>query len=320
MPWPGTPKSQQSPPINPPSTRFPYSLDEKSSMQDVADFARTVVNGLTNHEQAFANLPTQIATQAKTAATQAIQNISSQITTGVTSFNTQTGAVIYFPNLGRVNDQLGNLVYLTQTSDAGQDIILGDSSPVTVTLNTAVTLPWFAFFLNDSSANATFVTDSTASIVGSPTLTPNASSIIFFDGTTFWVSSGGSAGQIVPFGVTFDGGSSSPVAPIMRVIEVPFNCNIQSWTISADSSGSASCDVWFSGGSAPPTAPPVPTSANKISASAPINLTSQQTNAGGSSAISTWTTPLTQWGVLAFNLTSVTSCKWLSIQIQCVKT
>jgi hypothetical protein len=129
------------------------------------------------------------------------------------------------------------------------------------------------------------------------------------------------ARSIVPFGVTFDGGASVPTAPIVRYIEVPFDCTITSWTITGDASGSASVDVWFIAGSgAPPTAPNIPTSSNKISASAPIALSSAQSAAGGASAISTWTPALTKWGQLAFNLSSVTTCKSINVQIQCTKT
>src|SRR5579859_5638769 len=87
-PWPGSPKSASSPPINKPSVRFPYTLDENSSMGDVANAMRTVVNGLTVHEQAFANLPSQISEQAAATAQTVVENISSQnVTTSVTAFN-----------------------------------------------------------------------------------------------------------------------------------------------------------------------------------------------------------------------------------------
>jgi hypothetical protein len=118
-------------------------------------------------------------------------------------------------------------------------------------------------------------------------------------------------------GISIDGGSSSPSTGVKGYLDIPFNCTITGWTIVADQSGSASLDVWFIAGSgAPPTAPNVPNSGNKISASAPIALSSAQTASGGSSAISTWTTTLTQWGTLAFNLASVTTCQRLNIQIQ----
>lgn len=207
MPWPGAPKSQQAPAINPPSMRFPYSLNENSTMADVADAMRTALNGLTVHEQAFANLPSQIAAQASAAATAAVENITSEITSGVTSFNAATGAIVFFPNLGRVNDQLGESEYTTQTSDAGQKIILGDSSPVVLNLNPAMAPPWFAFIGNDSGAYVSVVADSGALLNGLRSIYPGGSAIVFYDGTTFWcegvsVATNSSLGVVQPDGVT----------------------------------------------------------------------------------------------------------------------
>ena len=188
MPWPGAPKSQRTPPINPPSMRFPNSLNENSTMGDVAKAMKTAFDGLTVHEQAFANLPSQIATQASASATAAVESIQSESVSSVRAFNAATGSIIYFPGMGTVNDQLGEVAYRTQTSDAGAKIIVGDSSPVIVTLNASVTLPWFTVIVNDSSANVTLVPDSGAGYHGASgnILYPGGFAIIFFDGTTFY--------------------------------------------------------------------------------------------------------------------------------------
>jgi len=176
-------------------------------MSDVADAMRTVFNGLTNHEQAFAAIPSTVKTAAAAAATSAVENIQSQSTSGVTSFNTLTGAVIFFPGLGTVNDQLGSVAYRTQQSDAGAKIIAGDSSPVTVTLNASVTAPWFAFIGNDSSATVALSTDSSATISGIQSVYPGGTAIVFFDGSTFWcegvaIATDSSLGVVQPDGVT----------------------------------------------------------------------------------------------------------------------
>ena len=136
MPWPGAPKSQQSPTINPPSVRYTYPLNENSTMGDVTEALRVAFNGLTNHEQAFANLPSQLATQATAAATTAIENFESVTTSGVTSFNALAGAILYFPGMGGVNNQLGETAYAVQQSDAGAKIIVGDSGAVTINFPT----------------------------------------------------------------------------------------------------------------------------------------------------------------------------------------
>jgi hypothetical protein len=155
-------------------------------MSEVADAVNTAFNGLTNHEQAFANIPDQISTQATAVATTAVQNIQSQSTSGVTSFNTSTGSIIYFPNLGYVNNQLGNETYATQKSDNGSKIIVGDSSPVIVSLSSSMNSPWFTIIGNDSSSTVSLSTDSSATIAGIQSVYPGGTATVFFDGTTFW--------------------------------------------------------------------------------------------------------------------------------------
>jgi hypothetical protein len=186
-PWPGAPKSASSPPLNPPSTRFPFTLNEHSSMGDVADAMRTAFNGLTVHEQAFAQLPDQIKTQAASAATTAVENVSSEnVTNVVTAFNSLQGAVLYFPGLGTVQDELGLTSYTTQQGDSGTKLIFGDSTPITVTLNPAVLPPWFVFIGNDSGATVNLTTDSGATVRGIRAINPGGLGIVFYDGSTFW--------------------------------------------------------------------------------------------------------------------------------------
>jgi hypothetical protein len=81
MPWPGAPKSASSPPINLPSVRYPHTLNENSSMADVADAMRTAFNGLAVHEQAFANLPDTIATSSSAASAAVLEQIQSETVT-----------------------------------------------------------------------------------------------------------------------------------------------------------------------------------------------------------------------------------------------
>lgn len=215
--WPGTPKSQQSPKINVPSVRFPNTLNENSSTGEIVQALRTAFNGLTVHEQAFANLPAQISSQATTAATAAFESIQSENVSGVTSFNTKTGAVLYFPGLGFVNNQLGNTAYQTQLGDAGKKIIVGDSSPVTVTLNPSVMPPWFTFIGNDSSATATLVPGSPATLVGQSSIMPGGFAWIYYDGSVFWSEgsgSGGSGGTVTSVALTVPARQSVSGSPI----------------------------------------------------------------------------------------------------------
>lgn len=187
-PWPGAPKSAASPPINKPSVRFPYTLNEHSTMGDVADAMRTVVNGLTVHEQAFANLPSQISTQAAATAQMVVENIASEnVTTSVTAFNAKIGAVLFFPGLFEVNNQIGQDVYELQPADNGRLILLADSSAITLEMN-AFTPPYGCFVSNMGSSMMTMFPDSGALINNDSSLAIQGPgwAINFFDGNAWW--------------------------------------------------------------------------------------------------------------------------------------
>lgn len=212
-PWPGAPKSQQTPPINPPSMRKFPSLNENSTMSDVASAVQVAFNGILDHEQAFANLPAQIKSQASATATNVYQNVQQENITGVTSFNTQTGAVIYFPNLGRVNDQMGSSLYLTQSSDAGQMIVLGDSGAVSLSLNGSMAPPWFAMIENDSTSMVRLSSNDGSPVDGLQAIYPGGSAMVFYDGSIFWcagaaIATDSSLGVVQPDGITIDIDSS----------------------------------------------------------------------------------------------------------------
>ena len=195
MPWPGSPKSQQSPPINPPSMRSDPSagLNENSSIGEVVGALKTAFDGLTVHEQAFANLPSQVASQAAAAATTVVENLQSQTTEGVTAFNSMTGAIIYFPGLGTVTDELGSPDYTALQTDAGAKIVVGDSSPVTVYLDPSLVAPWFCIIDNDSSAVVTLA----GNVLGAQSIYPGGFATVFYDGATFWSgATGGATGTI----------------------------------------------------------------------------------------------------------------------------
>jgi hypothetical protein len=215
MPWPGTPASQQTPPLNAPSTRTPPVLSEHSTMAEVAEAMGKAFEGLTVHEQAFAALPTQVAAQAKAAAEAAVENIENETVTGVTSFNSQTGAILYFPGLGTVNNQLGEPSYTPVQGDAGAKIIAGDSSAVSIYLDSSLASPWFAFVGNDSSATVDLV----GPVNGLQSIYPGGFAIVFFDGTDFWaegvaIATDSSLGVVQPDGVTIGVDSSGVISTI----------------------------------------------------------------------------------------------------------
>jgi hypothetical protein len=113
---------------------------------------------------------------------------------GVSSFNNLTGAVTYIPQLGFVNLQTGVTAYTVQQSDAGEEIVLNDASPIAVTINPAVLqVPWFTEISNQGAGTAT-ITPQSGTINGGASLTlPGGSWVeVRFDGTNFWADSPGS--------------------------------------------------------------------------------------------------------------------------------
>jgi hypothetical protein len=153
------------------------------------------------------------------------------------------------------------------------------------------------------------------------TLNQNQGVYLTTDATNYFTEGGKSASLTSVIGITIDGGGSSPTTGTKGIIQVPFGCTVTGWSIIADQSGSASIDICFHSGSAPPSAPSVPnTTSDKISASAPVVLSSAQSAAGGSSEVSTWAKPLSQWGTVLFNLTSITTCQRITVLLEVTRT
>jgi len=109
-------------------------------------------------------------------------------------------------------------------------------------------------------------------------------------------------------GCSLDGGGVALTTGVKGQIQVDFAGTIIGWSLIGDQSGSISVDVDLQASSAPPAAPGIPdTTGDKISASAPIAVSGAQSAAGGTSAVSTWTTTIAQWDVIQFNVTAVTT-------------
>jgi hypothetical protein len=171
-----------------PAYRIPPNLEGKAD-PSVVRAIRHIDKIVNEHEQAFAALGNQ-----KTAVTNTVKSVTevvqgSSSVAGVTSFNSQTGAVSYFPNLGGVDAQpvAPATSYLTQASDNGILILVNSSSPVTITLNSAISNPYFFFVENQGTSTAT-LTPSLGLVngVASFTLLAGYFTIMFFDGNNWW--------------------------------------------------------------------------------------------------------------------------------------
>lgn len=145
--------------------------------------------------------------------------------------------------------------------------------------------------------------------------TSSAVGVVKPDGTTITVDGTGKLTAVTSPSVAVGVIGCMLTTGTTAKIDIPWNFTVTGWSIIGNTgTGSASVDVCFHSGSAPPSAPSIPnTTTDKISASAPVSVSSAASAAGGSSAISTWTTSLTQWGTVLFNPTSMTG--FTSVQV-----
>lgn len=126
-------------------------------------------------------------------------------------------------------------------------------------------------------------------------LTPNTN-VTPVDGTTWKVYS---PAQQHSISFTIDGGGSAIATGALSIFPpVFFVCTINRVDVTADQSGSITVDVWKVNAA-------IPTSSNKISASAPITLSSAQINLNGS--LSGWTTAVSSGDVFGFSVASAST-------------
>jgi hypothetical protein len=146
-------------------------VDPNMTPEEMALHLRLIYTALNDHDQAIVSVSQKTGT---------VTNNTTVVQSGGGG-----GGGGGIPSLGGVNDQIGATTYTTQQSDNGAKILMGDSSPVTVTLNGAVTTPWFTFIGNDSSSTVSLVA-SHGTLKGQNYIEPGLFGIIFFDGANFW--------------------------------------------------------------------------------------------------------------------------------------
>lgn len=96
---------------------------------------------------------------------------------------------------------------------------------------------------------------------------------------------------------------------LVRDIQVPFSCVINSWVIGGDTTGSIQFDIWKVAYASYP-----PTVANSIVASAPPSVTSATSNS--SSTLTGWTTAITAGDCIRISVTSVSSFTKVTLALQ----
>lgn len=148
---------------------------------------RTVWNSITDLQSSIPLLKSQIDTN-KQSITQVTNNTNTSTSSETTIITSNT--------IGMVNDQTGLTAYTTLPSDYGAFVLVGDTSPVAVTLSSAgtspgINLPWYCVLINTNSGLVT-VTPSAGTIsyqansgASSMPLSQNEAAIIVYDGANF---------------------------------------------------------------------------------------------------------------------------------------
>ncbi len=113
-----------------------------------------------------------------------------------------------------------------------------------------------------------------------------------------------------------DNGASPITAGTKGSIQVGFSGTIIGWSLEADVSGDITIEIDKAAGTQ--TVPVVPnTTTDKISASAPITLSAQQTNGVGTSGVSSWTTSVSQYDSIQWVVTGTPTVNrvigWIAI-------
>lgn len=162
----------------PPNLYFPQI--DKSVDPKVTRHLELIYTGINNHDAAIVSLKGQLDTAVKNASKTTIIDQTS---------SSSSSSTFSFPGFGTVNDQSGVTAYTTQSSDNGIMLIVGDASPIAVSLNSVVTRPYLFFITNFGAGTAT-LTPTTGTINGSASfaLPQNYLSMVVFDGTNWWAS------------------------------------------------------------------------------------------------------------------------------------
>ena len=106
--------------------------------------------------------------------------------------------------------------------------------------------------------------------------------------------------------VSIDGGGSAIVSGTTVWSQVNYNCDIQSWTLLADQSGSIQLDIWKDSYANYP-----PDDSDSITASAPPTVSGVIKNT--SSTLTGWTTTITSGDILKINVDSCTTIQRVAL-------
>lgn len=111
-------------------------------------------------------------------------------------------------------------------------------------------------------------------------------------------------------GFIIDGGGSAITTGTKQWVQVPYACTISKATATADTTGSIQIELWKDTYANFP-----PTSLDKISASAPVTLSSAQKSVD--TALTGWTTTVTAGDFITPKVNSATGVTKVLVQLEC---
>jgi len=180
------------------------------------------------------------------------------------------------------------------------DLLIGNSG-VTTTSLTAITISATTYLNLPSSPSGSF----TGGTVSGATNFTNGLTATTISATTYQNLPQGS------FGLTIDGGGSDIILGNKGYAVIPYNGTITGWELIGNTSGSCVIDVWKT------TSGNIPTSGDTITGTEKPTLSSQQINSDLN--LTTWTTNVSQYDVVGFNVDSTNGLSRVNLSIYIIK-
>lgn len=167
------------------SQKWTPTINDNMSPAETSVNMRLIWNTLNQHDQAIES----VYSTASSSSSSSSSSSTTTVVSGVSSFNSLTGAVSYFPYLGVVNDQTGVVSYTAKDGDDGALVILNATSAIAVSLTSSLTAPWFSTFTNRGGYSVTFTpTSGTINGASSFVLLPGATTTIYYNSTNFYAT------------------------------------------------------------------------------------------------------------------------------------
>ena len=262
------------------------------------------------------------------------QRVTTPSSTDPTSGQPVFATSVELANVGGATPKTAN--YTAVAADCGTLLTFNSGSALTLTLpatpppiGTAPTNLWKVAVSNIGAGLLT-INPNGLNIDGSAsnlTLNQGFGFDIYTDGTNYFTVRGAVTPQVndrwSSVVLAVSGISVISTGDVGAYFQVPYAGTIVGWSVTSKNTGSITVDVWKEAGTPPPTAtaPPIPTSANKISASTPVTVTTASAASGGATAISTWSTLTVAAGdVFGFSVASVSVFTAFTLQIYIQRT